>query len=41
LYQEQFGTDKKINDDMDKTIQDTDGNDINVLVWGVSVGSDN
>lgn len=41
LYQEQFGTDKKIGDDMDKTIQDADGNDINVLVWGVSVGSDN
>ena len=39
LYQEQFGTDKKIGDDMDKTIQDVDGNDINVLVWGVSVGS--
>mgnify|MGYP003644391655 FL=1 len=39
LYQEQFGTDKEIGDDMDKTIQDVDGNDINVLVWGVSVGS--
>ena len=38
LYQEQFGTDKEIGDDMDKTIQDVDGNDINVLVWGVSVG---
>lgn len=41
LYQEQFGTDKKIGDDMDKTVQDADGRDINVLVWGVSVGSDN